>query len=718
MSRSVYFASNSHQNLYNENTRAAFKSDINLANFKHLKDGDLYVGIRSIIFDNTYNAIEESKNGTPHLILFSLFSSYTSDYTHDKTFMDRYVSMGEDEPYDLTSGKDYVMFYDNNSFGETKHLNHERGFTDIKFYYENFVIHNIYLHPATFHTSEEFVNFLNDVHLKVTLDPLNSEHIDKDKFITLQKDGTCLIKNTAYDGYGTYIGNLIARVLGIRRIQSTGSEDSRISRRDAFLGAGIHSFSDWLIKQSLPKKLQPDNVAEPTTITEPKFDYEYEENSTAVMHVTGDTKIDFLVAAHEIWAQNTVDGDHGKWLHTELFKAKNARLMGIWYEIKKHSYYFMKVRSLYSHVMSKAKVNVSANKPEMIAIRSSFSNPDITNGGFDTFMAYISVEDVEIGVRNFEIKSPTFYKTTIEKLSKSYLTMIDIETNEVPQFAIGNPTYIHFICKTDLNKMHKQFNVFLDSSDEHSSKFFPSNMNTDFRIRLPQRLEFNRKWKVALKAIFIGNDMFNIYSDTCYILYKYILNDPETGEAVDIDGKICLADGLYESKKTIYRTIKKLLAENEIPIDLKHKSSRFIFEKNNEMLVDCKIILSPYLSGILGFNKNVEVGYEMRFISDKVIHKATYEPEINLLMPQNFMVLTDIVKESVFGAQNISILKLLSAVYNEEAKIIHFEHYIDEFMPLGTYEFSIIRIRITDATGNILKTMRKRPTRLQLQFSV
>ena len=35
----------------------------------------------------------------------------------------------------------------------------------------------------------------------------------------------------------------------------------------------------------------------------------------------------------------------------------------------------------------------------------------------------------------------------------------------------------------------------------------------DFTIKLPERLQFDKKWSITLKKIFIGNDLYNIYRE-------------------------------------------------------------------------------------------------------------------------------------------------------------------------------------------------------------
>ena len=80
--------------------------------------------------------------------------------------------------------------------------------------------------------------------------------------------------------------------------------------------------------------------------------------------------------------------------------------------------------------------------------------------------------------------------------------------------------------------------------------------------------------------------------------------------------------------------------------------------------------------------------------------------------------MSDIVGETVFGSENIKILKMVTSNFRENREIIHLDYYEDEFVRLGVHEFSSIKIRITDPSGQTLQTSGKHATRIQLQFKM
>ena len=102
-------------------------------------------------------------------------------------------------------------------------------------------------------------------------------------------------------------------------------------------------------------------------------------------------------------------------------------------------------------------------------------NPDIfKEGNYDNQVEFINVKDSTSGILNFTAKNPSYFTTTIEKVCNAKFEILDINTNRYPNFSLGSPTYIHLLVSNNID-MPKQFNVFLDSSDMNSRKYYPNN---------------------------------------------------------------------------------------------------------------------------------------------------------------------------------------------------------------------------------------------------
>ena len=102
------------------------------------------------------------------------------------------------------------------------------------------------------------------------------------------------------------------------------------------------------------------------------------------------------------------------------------------------------------------------------------------------------------------------------------------------------------------------------------------------------------------------------------------------------------------------------------------ENGRVFIEKNeteNYKMIEFKLTLSPFLCNILGFARGTNKAHKLRF-TQKRRFVATYGPNIALLVPTNFIVLCDIVSESIFGAKSVNILKLLSTNFDPNKEII------------------------------------------------
>jgi hypothetical protein len=277
---------------------------------------------------------------------------------------------------------------------------------------------------------------------------------------------------------------------------------------------------------------------------------------------------------------------------------------------------------------------------------------------------------------------------------------------------------------------------FLDSSDLKSKEYFPNNTPDDFTIRLPERLEFNKQWEVTLRNIFLGNDMFNIYSDSCWLKVTKVSTvdfvnlsvapNPDMDDRVGINEKhISLADGKFSSIERLSEYIDERFKEENVKLNIKLENGLIQLECYEPVerttslakygLKFYTLTVSPFLSNILGFDRTSNTEKKIEFDKNKTF-LASYRPNISLLTPTNFIILCDLLTESVFGSKSIKILRLISSDYDPAKEILHFTFHHDEFIDLNIREFSSIRIRIVDTTGNLIKSTHSHPTRCQIQF--
>ena len=127
--------------------------------------------------------------------------------------------------------------------------------------------------------------------------------------------------------------------------------------------------------------------------------------------------------------------------------------------------------------------------------------------------------------------------------------------------------------------------------------------------------------------------------------------------------------------------------------------------------------LSKYLASILGFTSSPKQYQTLRFDQNPE-YIAPHNPNLFLVYPKNLIVGCNIVDDTIFGGQNVKLLRLITNSDNLESDILNFQFQQDEKVMLGIREFKSIHISIMDVTGSPVKSESNFPSRLQLMFSL
>ena len=367
-------------------------------------------------------------------------------------------------------------------------------------------------------------------------------------------------------------------------------------------------------------------------------------------------------------------------------------------------------------------------KHNVLALRSDVIDHSFSSAVFDQLLAVFSVENLLNDVVDIEFRNPIFYRTSKEKISRASFQFIDLETGESPYFGLGVPTFIHCVVKPSPTKMQKPFSILLDSSCPISKKFYPKNSNTEFTINLPETLQLQGNWELTLKSLFIPSKMYNILGDKFFFIFKSRKHNTkiviEEGHYT-MEGLLDIMQFHFNKEEIpikIYLNKKKNDGKVEMKFNLKGKTHT---KKTNELF------FSPHLANVLGFTHDLFVSnwireyydyeYEyghlltFQFLIDK-IKQAPYAPNINLLLPRYLIILTSIVKNTIFGGQHVKLLQLVVNNTNDQSDILSLDFLHNEYVSVDLQEIKSIDIKIVDVTGETIKCEPVLPTRMQLQF--
>ena len=689
--KNIYYTSNSFQSKYPSNSRSSFSSQIDEQEFHYIDKRNVKIGLKQITFENTYTTFK-TKYGSPNMIIVQDNHEDIINPIYDQSYL------GPVPPeIDIKSGLDYYILTDTNPRYFIGKRDTARSFTDVKIScdfmfrdremthrFERFVVHNLYFHESSLESEIELIAYLNYVYCNIEFD-LETEA--RKELFKMDMNGKTLFKvdkhgfSTFWDkghlGLDIFLSSDLCQLLGFTK--DSLIEDQSKSLRgllcNNFLGRTLAIVNE-------------ENELEYIPIYKPED----------MMQLTGDHHVK-LILDHN-W-------DEQRYLR---IPQKNMPVTDD-ADINK--------------ITSTNKVDMDQGKPVLIGLRSSLSKPDIFRDClYDTQIEFFNVKDMSGGIQTFEVHHPALHNTSIEKISNAEFELIDVDTNARPLFSAGTPTFIHFHVD-DKASMSTRFNLFLDSSDKLSQTYFPGNTHADFRIKLPERLEFNKSWEIALKNIFIGNDLFNIYSKSCWYSYE-VIHEGTFDVNAEPEPKTFLEDGIYRSIRELCDHIQSIFVREQCPlkIGVRNKTNRVKISYEGRALtaqypqyhsVKLRLTLSSMLANILGYVRSVEKNFKLYFRSKKV-YTTSFSSNINLLVPRNFMILCDVVLESVFGSKSIRILKLLSSNFEPERELVNFNFHQDEFVDIGIKEFTSIRIQIVDTTGNLIRSNLKYPTRCQIQF--
>ncbi len=378
-------------------------------------------------------------------------------------------------------------------------------------------------------------------------------------------------------------------------------------------------------------------------------------------------------------------------------------------------------------------------------LRTSIADYSIRGNKFDKITSVWNASTLKDKIVQVNFKNPAYFKTSKERLSYANFEIVDFTTEEQPYFGIGSPTYIHCLVRgIESSNMKQPFNVLLDSNCAESKKLFPQNTATDFKIKLAERISFNRNWKISLQSLFLSNKLFNISGEMFNFKCeeKIKLDDyekvkkhynlkkedefPEWDQcthSIEKDTTVLTCKKGVEITSGCYSTVEELIdviqadwEKNNFNLKIKVVDERIKIENRNSELFEITLEISPYLSFAMGFTEELDLNSSSIFrIRDSVT--STYDAKLSVFTPKYLIICCDIVDDTIFSGEHVKLLRMVVNNTAKSEEIISFEFLHHDFVPLCVKEFSTIHITITDVAGNPILTNSLSPTYLQLVFA-
>ena len=350
-----------------------------------------------------------------------------------------------------------------------------------------------------------------------------------------------------------------------------------------------------------------------------------------------------------------------------------------------------------------------------LALKSNLSFDTISSFGWDNIISIFSVNHKRKGgVYQISFTNPTFFPTTRERISRASFKIIDLKTQDQPNFSIGSPTFIEVAIRNQKIRMKQPFHILLDSSCEESKKRFPKNTNMEFCVQLPKRMEFKRDWMICLKSIHFCNK-FQTLQD-CSITIQGVKDDGINKWNIKLDIGKKFPYNTNKLIKLLNRSTKGFLVfildprgYLAITADARYNTGKYgeVFQ----------VEFSNDLKTVLGLDNNhyqIIKSLSLDDISISLI-KSTYKVNVYALHPHHFIVCCDLVEESILGGERVQVLKYFPRKLSNDS-VVDLEFSNNDYLKLNLKNFDRIRIRIADISGKTVLCDPSIPTRMQLLF--
>lgn len=212
---------------------------------------------------------------------------------------------------------------------------------------------------------------------------------------------------------------------------------------------------------------------------------------------------------------------------------------------------------------------------------------------------------------------------------------------------------------------------------DSSLSYFPNNKVSQFTTQLPNAINLNGEWEMALVDFIYPHTWYNVRSDNN--LFGFDLGDGK------LQGRK-VPPGCYETIPDLIKTMT--LAAHKNKIDLKYDS--ITKRVNIQTYKNSKLILYEGLAEILGFEPGEFTGFNQGpFVADP---KSSF-PVIYLYC--------DLVEPQIIGNVHAPLLKIVT-VEGNDGEIVNAHYTRPFYLPVIRQHFQTIHIDIRLHSGNLV----------------
>ena len=227
--KNVFYCSNAHEELFNNNTRSSFNSYIDIHDLDYLHDDVIEAAIKSITFDDKTTVKIKKNYAKPNIVLKQILNTdmyylikqfyEDTDFDHEEIF----------STPDLSKSMDYVVINDGFQNVSIYKDQNESKFCNLQILTPYYVMYNIYLHDKDIFSESELILYLNNVLKSVSHSVAMRSKKNVKDLMQKGKDGFTYLKHIEHD---IYIDGELGNILNLDNISM--KVHSGNSMRDVF----------------------------------------------------------------------------------------------------------------------------------------------------------------------------------------------------------------------------------------------------------------------------------------------------------------------------------------------------------------------------------------------------------------------------------------------------------------------------------------------------
>lgn len=367
----------------------------------------------------------------------------------------------------------------------------------------------------------------------------------------------------------------------------------------------------------------------------------------------------------------------------------------------------------------------NVNHLDYIKVKLKQIELQIQESKFDTCLARIPISTENLKKKHghyyeFRNSLPVLFQSNkIENLS---FLITDSNDNQL-QIESGQPTLIK-LTVGEMASFKRQFTVSCSSLGDKLT--FPNNTISDYIVNLPERLDLNNNWNVAMHSIIIPGSILTVPQDfdqnpTITFIYNNTsqnivwnvnkLENFHLGEAIlkiqavlDEYSKKGILDNyrVGEDAKAHLNYADRKLKSYRVKLNPK-KNGIIFYRKANRydpFISQVRVIINSSLHFFLTGTLRERI---FEFKNRKIV---TLENNINLnrLIPRTLLVYTDIVEESIVGHIKAPLLEIVSLTNMQIEKVgpkIYFPENLT-FRTLSTQLITKIKFSVRTTSGSLI----------------